>query len=165
MVNRKRGNNYLLWIIMGSIILILIITIIILYAKSQNVLPKTDNTLFTDSNSAQSANNEPIDCTKAFNNCIGISRAKGNSITLVNKDYIDNPNQANTFYKIWRGSNQPDDLDDLRIEAAKMGETLAYPLTMFVIKYKYGSLPSEVKVVICNSDGTLLKTTSSWACG
>ena len=102
-------------------------------------------------------------CTETYRDCMEIARTKGYIIDLINKDSLNNFNEANTFYRHWRGSQQS---SYLILELDKTGENLSYPATMFVVESKYGtSAPLNTKVIICNSDGTLLKVTSSWACG
>ncbi|MDP3027529.1 MAG: hypothetical protein Q8N63_07525 [Nanoarchaeota archaeon] len=156
----KRKTNYIPWIILGVVLILFI-----LYIANNSFKNKVDTSLSdtpspdTSSNTAQPTTT----CAKAFNNCMEIGRARGYTITLVNKDSIDNPNEASTFYRLWRGVQQS---DYLRTEINKTRETLSYPITMFVVEFKHeASVPQSTTIVICNSDGALLKVTSSWACG
>jgi len=151
----KRKSNYLPWII------IIILILIILYIINNGFKTKTDT---SPSNTSPSDIAQLTDkCTKAFNDCMDIGRERGYSIKLENKDYTYNFNEANTFYRHWRGSQQAAYLSS---ELNKTGESLSFPVTLFVVESKYGtSAPSDTRAVICNSDGTLLKVTSSWACG
>ena len=157
----KRKPNYIPWIILGVVLILFI-----LYIANDSFKNKVDTSLSDTPSPDTSPSNtaQPTaTCTKAFNNCIEISRARGYTITLVNKDSIDNPNEANTFYRRWRGSQQSTYLNS---EISKTGENLSFPVTMFVVESKHeASTPPSTTVVICNSDGTLLKVTSSWACG
>jgi len=159
----KRKPNYLLWVLIG---VILILILIILYLANNSFKTKIDNSLSDTSplDTSPSDTAQPVDkCTKAFNDCMEIGRARGYTITLINKNHINNYNEANTFYRHWRGVQQSDYLIS---EISKTGETLSYPVTMFVVESKYGvSAPLNATTVICNSDGTLLKVTSAWACG
>lgn len=156
----KRETNYLPWIILGVVLILFI-----LYIANNNFKAKIDNSLSgtpSPDTSASKTAQPTTTCTKAFNDCMETGRARGYTISLVNKDSIDNPNEASTFYRLWRGAQQS---NYLRTEINKTGETLSYPITMFVVEFrKEVSVPPSTTIVICNSNGTLLRVTSAWAC-
>ena len=123
-----------------------------------------DSSLLSNENSQSNTNKELLDkCTQAFNACKEIGEAKGNSINLLKKGYFNNSEEANKFYKTWRGFQQSYDLES---EASGIGESISYPVTLFAVKAKSeGSEFSNAIVVICSSNCRLLEVTSAWMCG
>lgn len=159
------------------IFLIIIVLLAIIYAyetgKFKTLIDNLQSLNMSDINNMNKLKSSNIQnellstCTKKFNDCMAVGRAKGNSISLLKKGYFNNSQEANVFYRTWAGFQQAYTLDsEVELSKTFFGGNFRYPVVLFAIKSKpEGSIASNSIVVICQGDGNLVTITSGWACG